>query len=111
VGLQRDDQFSDARSSVPVPGAPSFSGTIFTFGTREVPGQKRNYGIVGDTYVSVVVFGKNPVARSLLVNGESGDPASPHYTDQAPLYSAGKFKDAWFSLSEIKKHLERSYRP
>jgi len=87
------------------------TGTVFTFGTREVPGQKRAYGVVGDTYVAVVEFAKSPVVRSLLVNGESADLASPHYTDQAPLYSAGKFKDAWFSLPEIKRHLERRYHP
>ena len=33
-----------------------------------------------------------PLARSLLVMGESADPKSPHYFDQAPLYSAGRFK-------------------
>ena len=54
------EPFRDDRPSVPVPGAPSFTGTIFTFGTREAPGQKRMYGTVGDTYVSVVEFGKNP---------------------------------------------------
>ena len=106
-----EETFSDARPSVPVPGAPSMSGTVFTFGTREVQGQKRAYGVVGDTYVAVVEFAKSPVARSLLVNGESADPASHHYTDQAPLYSAGKFKDAWLSLPEIKRHLERRYHP
>ena len=105
------EPFSDARPSVAVPGAPSFSGTVFTFGTREVADQKRWYGVVGDTYVSVVEFAKEPVARSLLVNGQSADAASPHYTDQAPLYSAGTFKEAWFKLGEIRRHTERRYRP
>jgi penicillin amidase len=105
------EQFSDARPSVPVPGAPSFTGTILTFGTREAPGQKRMYGTVGDTYVSVVEFGKRPEARSLLVLGESADPASPHYVDQAELYSTQRFKPAWFELGDIKKHVERKYQP
>ncbi|MCU1238718.1 MAG: Penicillin amidase, partial [Candidatus Solibacter sp.] len=103
------EQFSDARPSVPVPGAPSFTGTIFTFGTREAPGEKRMYGTVGDTFVSVVEFGKKPDAHSLLVLGESAETASPHYFDQAELYSTQRFKPAWFELSEIKKHVERKY--
>lgn len=106
-----EEPFSDARPSVPVPGVPSFAGGVFTFGAREVAGQKRMYGTVGNTYVAVVEFAKNPVTRSLLVNGESADPRSPHYIDQAPLYSAAKFKDAWFTSLEINRHRERTYRP
>jgi penicillin amidase len=105
-----EEQFSDARASVPVPGAPSMTGTIFTFGTREAPGQKRMYGTVGDTYVSVVEFAKKPVARSLLVLGESADPQSKHYFDQAELYSTGQFKPAWFDPREVRQHTERQYK-
>ena len=105
------EAFSDDRPSVPVPGAPTFTGTIFTFGARAVPGQKRAYGTVGDTYVAVVEFGKRPQARSLLVFGESGDRESKHYFDQAELYSGQKFKAAWFEKGAIRKHSEREYRP
>jgi acyl-homoserine lactone acylase PvdQ len=105
------EQFSDEKPSVPVPGAPTFTGTIFTFGARAVPGQKRWYGTVGDTYVSVVEFGRKLQARSLLVLGESADPASKHFADQAELYSKQQFKPAWFDLGEIKRHLERKYKP
>jgi acyl-homoserine-lactone acylase len=103
--------FSDDRPSAPVPGAPSFTGTIFTFGARPVEGQKRWYGTVGNTYIAVVEFGKRPVARSLLVFGQSAEPASKHWFDQAGLYSTQEFKPAWFELSEIRKNLERAYRP
>jgi penicillin amidase len=101
------EPYSDARPSVPIPGAPSITGTIMTFGAREIPGQKRMYGTVGDTYVAVVEFAKKPRARSLLVFGQSADPASPHFFDQAALYSEQRFKDAWFELKEIKRHLDR----
>lgn len=108
-GIQ--EQFSDSKPSVPVPGAPSATGTVFTFGTRQPADQKRAYGTVGNTYVAVVEFSKTPMTRSLLVNGQSADPGSPHYTDQAPLYSAGKFKDAWFTSGDVRRHLERKYTP
>ncbi len=105
------EPFRDDKPSLPVPGAPTFTGTIFTFGARHVDGQKRWYGAVGDTYVSVVEFGSHPDARSLLVFGESADPQSKHFFDQAELYSMQQFKPAWFDLADIRKHLERSYRP
>jgi penicillin amidase len=105
------EQFSDDRPSVPVPGAPSFTGTIFTFGTRSAPGQKRLYGTVGNTYIAVVEFAKRPVTRSLLVFGQTADPTSKHWFDQAGLYSKQQFKPAWFDLPEIKRHQERAYRP
>jgi acyl-homoserine-lactone acylase len=105
------EQFSDDRPSVPVAGAPSFTGTVFTFGARQAPGQKRMYGTVGNTYIAVVEFGKRPVTRSLLVFGQTADPTSKHWTDQAELYSKQQFKPSWFDLSEIKRNRERSYRP
>jgi acyl-homoserine-lactone acylase len=106
-----DEPFSDARPSLPVAGASGPFGIVFNFYARPERGQKRRYGYLGDTYVSVVEFGAEPQARSLLVFGESADPASPHYLDQSRFYAAGEMKPSWFTLPEIKRHAERTYHP
>lgn len=42
----------------------------------------------GTSYVQAVTFDEaGPVARGMLLYGQSVDPASPHYADQLPLYS------------------------
>jgi acyl-homoserine-lactone acylase len=106
-----DEPFSDERQSWPVAGGPGAAGLVFTYHARAEKGQKRRYGTSGNTFVSVVEFGKQLRARSVLVFGQSADPKSPHYTDQAELYAQGKFKDVRFSLRDIKANLEESYHP
>ncbi len=105
------EPFSDSRPSLPVAGAPGSAGIVFVFNARNPPGQKRSYGVSGNSYLAVVEFGKKIRARSLLVFGQSADPASPHFFDQADLYSKKQFKPAWFYLDDVKKNAERTYRP
>ncbi|HSR91526.1 MAG TPA: penicillin acylase family protein [Gemmatimonadales bacterium] len=111
VDERADQQFADARPSVPVLGVSGRDGAVFTFYAGPIPGQKRRYGMAGASYISIVEFG--PTVRALAVHtmGASGNPQSPHYFDQGPLYARGEFRPAWFTLEEIKAHAERVYKP
>lgn len=106
-----EEPFSDAKPSFPVAGGPGPEGIVFNFYARPELGQKRRYGVAGHSFVSVVEFGPQVRARSVLVFGENSDPASPHYLDQTRLYANQQFKPAWFTREEIQAHAERTYHP
>jgi penicillin amidase len=106
-----EEPFSDDLKSLPVAGAPGDVGIVFNFYARPEKKQKRRYGVAGHSFISVVDFGPEPKARSILVFGENSDPSSPHYFDQSELYARQEFKPAYFTLDEIKAHLEKTYHP
>lgn len=103
--------FRDDRPSLPVAGAPGPVGIVFNFYARPAEGQKRRYGVAGSSYVAVVDLAPQPKAYTILQFGQSGDPASPHWFDQAQLYAQGKFKPSWHDAESVKAHAERSYHP
>jgi acyl-homoserine-lactone acylase len=59
----------------------------------------------------VVEFGKKIKARSILAGGQSGDPDSPHFFDQAGMYANGLFKDVHFYKEEVMKNAKQTYHP
>lgn len=105
------EEFRDSQPSLPVPAVNGNDGAVFTLYAAPIEGQKRRYGVAGATYISVVELG--PQVRALSVNtfGASGNPKSKHFMDQSALYTRGEFKPAWFTLAEIRSHLESSYHP
>jgi acyl-homoserine lactone acylase PvdQ len=55
----------------------------------------------------VVALTKPIQSFSILPWGESDDPASPHYTDQAEkLFSKATFKSTFFNKNELMENLE-----
>jgi acyl-homoserine lactone acylase PvdQ len=99
----------DILPSLPVAGAPGWLGSVFTFHASKAETGKRYYGQHGNSFVKVVEFAPVPRARSIFVFGQSGDPESPHYFDQAQLYSASEFKPAWFAREDVEAHARRTY--
>jgi acyl-homoserine-lactone acylase len=97
------------RPSLAVGAAPGSLGSIFTFNTAPNATMDPRLGTSGNSFVKVVEFTAVPRAMSILNYGQRGDPASPHWFDQAVLYAARQFKPAWWSREEVAANAVRSY--
>lgn len=106
-----EQKYDDSKPSWPVPFASATWGSLAAFGMSAKQTTKRIYGDRGNSFVAVVEFGPKLKARSILAGGESADPASKHFTDQAEMYSKGEFKEVLFYREDIEKNLERKYHP
>lgn len=103
--------FDDSKPSLPVAFTSSTWGSLAAFGMSTPAHTKRIYGNVGNSFEAVVEFGPTIKAKSLLAGGESGDPASKHFTDQAERYTKQQFKDVRFYRTDVEAHAERTYHP
>ena len=106
-----DLKYDDAQPSLPVGFASSAWGMLPSYSSRYFPGTKKRYGVNGNSFVCAVEFGKKIKAKSLLAGGQSGDPKSPHFNDQALMYTQGKFKDVLFYKDDVIKNAEKTYHP
>jgi acyl-homoserine-lactone acylase len=106
-----DQQYDDSQPSIPVGFTSANWGSLASFGMTASPPTKRIYGDRGNSFVAAVEFGPHVRAKSILAGGESGDPESPHFTDQAAMYARGEFKDVLYTKDDIEKQLERKYHP
>ncbi|THD63511.1 penicillin acylase family protein [Phenylobacterium sp.] len=103
--------FDDALPSIPVPFASAQWGSLASFGAKRYPDTKKYYGSSGNSFVAVVEFGPRVRARAVTAGGESGDPASKHFTDEAQRYASGNFREVYFYPDQLAGHVERTYHP
>ena len=104
-------RFDDQLTSIPVPYTSSLWGQLPSYTSRPVRGTKKWYGVNGNSFVCTVEFGKTIKAYSLLAGGESGDPESKHFFDQANDYAIGKFKPVFFYRQAVLRNQVRRYKP
>lgn len=103
--------FSDDLPSLPVGFTSSRWGALAAYGARGIQNTKKMYGTRGNSFVAIVEFGDKIIAKTSLAGGQSGDPNSPHFYDQALDYTKGKFKDVYFYREDVEKNAERTYQP
>jgi acyl-homoserine-lactone acylase len=107
----RDPHFDDAAPSIPVAFPSARWGSLASFGARAYPKTKKRYGTSGNSFVAVVEFGKTVRAKAVTAGGESGNPASRHFNDEAERYASGNLREVYFYPAQLKGHIEREYHP
>ncbi len=105
------EKHDDAQASIPVGFASALWGCLPSVNSRYFEGTKLRYGVGGNSFICAVEFGDKIKAKSLLAGGESGNKFSKHFTDQAMMYTQGKFKDVLFYKEDVLKNAERTYKP
>ncbi|MEE2862650.1 MAG: penicillin acylase family protein [Gemmatimonadota bacterium] len=103
--------FSDSEPSIPVGFHSGRWGSLASFGARRYPGTARRYGTSGNSFVAVVEFGERVTALAVTAGGESGDPSSPHFNDQAERYATGALRPVYFYPEDISANAEETYVP
>jgi acyl-homoserine-lactone acylase len=103
--------FDDAGPSIPVPFTSARWGSLASFGARAYKGSKKIYGTTGNSFLAIVEFGDKVSARAITAGGQSGDPKSAHFNDQAERYASGDLRDVYFYPEDVKAHTERDYHP
>jgi acyl-homoserine-lactone acylase len=90
--------FSDAAPSLPVGFTAGRWGSLAAFGARSFNGSKKLYG-------------DRVRAKAVTAGGQSSDPRSPHFDDQAGHYAQGRLRDVHFHRDQLEGHIRRRYQP
>jgi acyl-homoserine-lactone acylase len=102
-----EQSFSDTKPSIPIAFTSSQWGSLAAFGAKRYPGTKCYYGTRGNSFIASVEFGPKLQAWAVSAGGESGDPSSRHFLDQAQRYADGHFRKVYFYPEDLKGHVER----
>jgi len=105
------ETYDDRKPSLPAGLVSSAFGELPSFVSRVMPNTRKRYGVSGNSFIAAVEFGKRVKARTIVTGGESSDPASPHFWDQASMYLNGQFKEVLFYPEEVELHVEKKYHP
>ncbi len=103
--------FDDSKPSIPVGFASGRWGALAAYGARYTNNTKKLYGTRGNSFVAVVEFGEKVKAKSMLAGGQSGDPDSPHFNDQAQRYADMQFKEVPYYKEDVIKRAKEQYKP
>lgn len=103
-------EFDDTKQSLPVGTASALFGSLPAY-EAVWNNNRKGYGVAGNSFVAAIEFGEKIKAKSIITGGQSFDPGSKHFTDQAAMYIDGKFKDVLFYKEDVTKHAERKYHP
>ncbi|WP_343854983.1 acylase [Algoriphagus jejuensis] len=103
--------FDDDKSYVPIGLASGNWGALAAYGAQTYEGSKRLYGYRGNSFVAVVEFGDRVKAKTILAGGQSADPTSPHFFDQAQRYADAEFKNVAFYRDDVEKRSTKRYSP
>ncbi len=102
--------FSDTAPSLPVPFTSGQWGSLASISGPQAPTLKRRYGSAGNSFVAAVEFGPRVHAVAVTAGGESGDPHSPYFDDQALAYTTGALRPVYFYPDELVGHTARTYQ-
>jgi len=105
-----NEKYDDTTPSIPVAFGSALWGQLPSYRSNQF-GTNKRYGYSGNSFVCAVEFGPKIKAKSILAGGNSGDPNSKHFNDQAEMYSKGEFKEVLFYKEDILKNVERTYKP
>jgi acyl-homoserine-lactone acylase len=103
--------FDDSKPSMPIGLTSSAWGSLAAFQPNEPRKNTKLYGVSGNSFIAAIDFGPTVRAKVLICGGESGDPASAHFVDQADMYRHGKFRDALLTREDVLAHAARRYHP
>lgn len=108
---QLTETYDDNKPSIPARFAAATWGALPSYVSRQMPGTQKRYGYSGNSFICAVEFGEKVKAKSLLAGGNSNNPASPHFGDQAEMYANGTFKNVLYYREDVIRAAKRTYRP